>query len=283
MPIVVSGSCVGPIEVTVTRTSSGSTERSRIALDGVDEVARRAALAALRRRVQHEVDRVRRLEDLERQQVLDLLQHRDAVDLELGPHVVLADLVREALDVVAVVGEEDLLAADEEVEQAHVERAHLRREPDGRDPLLDRQPRPAAGRQLHDRVGLRAQPLVQLAVDLRVHRVRPVRVARVDVQDRCSRTPRVDALRDDLVRLLGQRIVGLLAVDAARQRAGDDDRLCGRLPAHAPTVSRSSAGLRTKRSLRSASAEVGWPMKSALYVSGEKYAAITETEHMTVK
>ena len=44
----------------------------------------------------------------------------------------------------------------------------------------------------------------------------------------------------------------------------------------------SGTGLRTKRSWRSA-VESGWPMKSLLYVSGERYAAIAEIEHMTVK
>ena len=61
------------------------------------------------------------------------------------------------------------------------------REQHGVEPLLDRQPRAAAGRELDHRVGLRAQPLVQLAVDRRVHRVRAVGVARVHVQDRGAR------------------------------------------------------------------------------------------------
>ena len=103
----------------------------------------------------------------------------------------------------------------------------------------------------------------------------------MDVQDSRPRTPRVNALLDDLVGLLGQCLVGFLAVDPPGQGTGDDDRIGGRLPAHAPTVSRSSTGLRTKRSRRSA--DVGWPMKSSWYVSGEKYAAIAEIEHMAVK
>jgi len=46
--------------------------------------------------------------------VLDLLEHGRAVDLELRADVAGGDLAAEALDVGAVVGEEDLLAADEE-------------------------------------------------------------------------------------------------------------------------------------------------------------------------
>ena len=71
------------------------------------------------------------------EQVRDLLEHRRAVDLELRTHVALGDLVREALDVGAVVGEEHLLAADEEVQQPHVQRAHLGRQADRVEPLLD--------------------------------------------------------------------------------------------------------------------------------------------------
>ena len=80
---------------------------------------------------------------------------------------------------------------------------------------------------------LGAQPVVQLGVDRRVHRVRPVGVARVHVQHRRARLPRGDALLDDLVRLLRQRRVGLLAVDPARQRTGDDDRIGARPPGQA--------------------------------------------------
>ena len=148
------------------------------------------------------------------------------------------------------------------------------------DPLLDRQPRAAAGGQLHDGVGLGAQPLVQLAVDRRVHRVGAVGVARVDVQNRRARAPRRDALLDDLVGLLGQVGVGLLAVDPAGQRTGDDDRLGGRLPGHASTV----LGHRlADEALLALGLGSGWPMKSSWYVSGERYAAIAEIEHMAVK
>ena len=72
-------------------------------------------------------------------------------------------------------------------------------------------------------------------VDRRVHRVRAVGVARVDVQDRRARPPGRDALLDDLVGLLGQVRVGLLAVDAAGQGAGDDHRLGARV-AHASVL-----------------------------------------------
>src|SRR5215212_255665 len=119
-------------------------------------------------------------------------------DLQLGLHVAGADLVREALDVRAVVGEEDLLTPDEEVQESHVERTHLGSEEHGVQPLLDRQQRTTASRKLSNRVGLGAQALVQLRVDGLVHGIRAVEVASVHVQDRSPRTPSLNPLLDNL-------------------------------------------------------------------------------------
>ena len=168
---------------------------------------------------------------LERQQVRDLLDHRGAVDLELRPHVALADLAREALDVVAVVREEDLLVADEEVEQPmfseHISGA--RRTVVIRSSTLSRGLPPVVSWMI---ASVRAQPVVQLGVDRRVHRVRPVGGLRA-----CTWSTAAPAFHAAMpCSTISSGCSGSAGWppcrDPARQRTGDDDRVGARPPGH---------------------------------------------------
>ena len=67
-------------------------------------------------------------------------------------------------------------------------------EPDRCDALVDREARAAAGRELDDRVGFRAQPLVQLAGRSPGPSCRPVGVAGVHVEHGGAGSPGVDPL-----------------------------------------------------------------------------------------
>ena len=195
------------------------------ALPHVEQVARRAAGAALGRRVEHEVDRVGRLEDPHRQQHRGLLEHDRRVDLELGPDV--ARLISRAKRSMSErwFGKKTCSPAMKKLSSPmfseHISGASSTVV--SRSSTASRGD--AAGRELDDRVGLGAQAPVQLVVDAAIHRVGAVGRARMDVQHGGARPPGGDALLDDLVGLLGKVRVGLLAVDAARQRAGDDQRL----------------------------------------------------------
>ena len=206
----------------------GHTERigryGQIAEPGleVEQVLRGSALTTLRRRVQHQVDCIGRLEHIEAQQMRDLFKHRTAVDLKLGLDVPRPHLACEVLDIGAVIGKEDLLAADKEVEQAHIERAHLRREQHRVQPLGDRQAWATARRQLDDRVGFCTETCMELAKNSGIHGAGAIRIACMDMEDGGSGTPRGDPVPHDLVRLLRQAGVRFLAMDATRKRTRDD-------------------------------------------------------------
>ena len=193
------------------------------------EVLPRAGSGALAVGAKYEPDVDRRGQQSPGDQPLNLLEHGRVVDLQLGLDAAIEHLLGKPFDLGSGVVEHERAAVrGEEQDEPHIQRAHLRIEQCGAQALLVGLGQTRARRQLDDRVGVLAQARMDVAVDLRVGGVASIGIARVDMQHGGSRLPGGDALRDDLVRLLGQRRGGGLAVVTAGEGAGDDGAVLNR-------------------------------------------------------
>ncbi len=112
-----------------------------------------------------------------------------------------------------------------EIHRSHVERAHLRLEPErGGEAILDRHLRAAAGGQVDDRIGLLVNGRQELGEDVRIARRRTILgIAGVQMEDGGARLRGRYGLICDVLRPVGKGGGERRRMDGAGDRAGDDD------------------------------------------------------------